>query len=108
MGTLPDSDRAVTAPAKAAAPEGRKARGRVFVNEERCKGCGLCIALCPSHVLERSARFNTKGYHPPEVTKPENCTGCDICGHVCPDFAIFGVRNVDKKKDKEQDADAET
>jgi len=110
MATVPDSNPAATAtaPAKAAVAEGRKPRGgRVFINEERCKGCGLCIALCPSHVLERSSRFNTKGYHPPEAVKPESCTGCDICGHVCPDFAIFGVRNVEKKEGAQPDADAE-
>ena len=106
MGTLPESDQAVSAEPdnatetkdekKATTP--RKARGRVYINEERCKGCGLCIAFCPSHVLERSERFNTKGYHPPEDVHPENCTGCDMCGYFCPDFAIFGVRYKDLEK----------
>lgn len=116
MGTVPESEKAMTAQAEGAVPgekaagpkpaaAPRKARGRVFINEERCKGCGLCIAFCPSHVLERSERFNAKGYHPPEVVKPENCTGCDICGHICPDFAIYGVRINDKKETKPQETD---
>lgn len=79
----------------------RGPRGRVFINEERCKGCGLCIAFCPSQVLERSERFNSKGYHPPDAKRPEKCTGCDICGYFCPDFAIYGVRITEKAKNKE-------
>ena len=79
---------------KKAAP--RKVRGSVFINEERCKGCGLCIAYCPSHVLERSPRFNPKGYHPPEAVHPDDCTGCDMCGYFCPDYAIYGVRLKEK------------
>ncbi|KPL06116.1 hypothetical protein AMJ85_10635 [candidate division BRC1 bacterium SM23_51] len=70
------------------------------MNEERCKGCGFCVAFCPRHVLEMSERFNVKGYHPPEARRPDDCTGCDLCGHYCPDFAIFGVRNTDGKKNK--------
>lgn len=80
----------------------RKVRGRVFINEERCKGCGLCIAFCPAKVLEFSTRFNSKGYHPPEARRPDNCTGCDLCGHYCPDFAIFGIRVREEKNNKEE------
>ena len=54
-------------------------RGAVRVNRERCKGCGICIEFCPKQVLERSATFNAKGYHPPEV-KAGACAaaGCVI------------------------------
>ncbi len=83
----------------------RRQRGRVYINEERCKGCGLCITFCPTHVLERAARFNTRGYHPPEAAHPENCTGCDICGHFCPDYAVYGVRLADPDKTKEPKTD---
>jgi len=84
----------------------RKPRGRVFINEERCKGCGLCIAFCPSHVLEPSEKFNSRGYHPPVAVKPDSCTGCDLCGYFCPDYAIYGVR-LDQKQTSETEKDAE-
>jgi len=84
---------------------GRKQRGRVFIDIERCKGCGLCITFCPSHVLERSEKFNSRGYHPPKDVKAEDCTGCDICGYFCPDFAIHGVRIDSKKKDSKDKKD---
>lgn len=80
----------------------RKPSGQVQVDEDRCKGCGFCVAFCPRHVLELSERFNSMGYHPPEVKKPEECIGCGLCGFYCPDFAIFGVRIPDDKKKKDK------
>ncbi len=70
----------------------RKVRGRVYVDRNRCKGCGFCIEFCPPKVLSFSASFNEHGYHSPELVRPEGCTGCDLCGLYCPDFAIFAVR----------------
>lgn len=70
----------------------RQARGKVYIDWERCKGCGYCIEFCPTGVLAFSDKFNEKGYHPPEAINAEACTGCDLCGMYCPDFAIFGVR----------------
>jgi 2-oxoglutarate ferredoxin oxidoreductase subunit delta len=69
----------------------KKPRGVVMIDTELCKGCGFCIEFCPAEVLKFSEEFNSKGYHPPLVFRPEACTGCDLCGIYCPDFAIFGV-----------------
>jgi 2-oxoglutarate ferredoxin oxidoreductase subunit delta len=70
----------------------RPGKGTVFVRVEVCKGCSYCIDFCPSHCLEFSRSFNKKGYHYPELARPQDCSGCDLCGHYCPDFAIYGVR----------------
>ena len=74
------------------APPSRKARGTVYIDRNRCKGCGFCIEFCPPKVLAFAVSYNEHGYHPPELIKDEGCTGCDLCGLYCPDFAIFGVR----------------
>ncbi|MEJ5349708.1 MAG: 4Fe-4S binding protein [Desulfosoma sp.] len=66
-------------------------RGLVVIIEDRCKGCGYCIAFCPRDVLQESKRFNAKGYHPPEVKHPEACVNCHYCEIICPDLAIFSV-----------------
>ena len=79
-------------PKKAGNNKPRKARGRVSVNIDRCKGCGFCVAFCPSDALEMSEGYNAKGYHYPELSHLEKCSGCDLCGMYCPDFAICGVR----------------
>lgn len=68
-------------------------RGIVHILEERCKGCGYCIAYCPRNVLEPSLRYNSRGYHPPEVRRPEACVNCHYCETICPDFAIYSVED---------------
>jgi 2-oxoglutarate ferredoxin oxidoreductase subunit delta len=70
----------------------KKFRGEVYIEIERCKGCGFCVEFCPTSALELSEEFNEKGYHPPKVADLKKCTGCGLCGMYCPDFAIFGLR----------------
>jgi len=72
---------------------GRRKRklGRVIIIDDRCKGCGFCIANCPRQVLGVSASFNKKGYHPPEVIQPVECVNCHFCEILCPDFAIYSI-----------------
>lgn len=65
-------------------------RGRVEVNEEECKGCGLCVAACPPHVLKLSDSFNGRGYHPAAYLG-EGCTGCGICFYACPEPGAITV-----------------
>jgi len=78
-------------------PRNRRApRGQVVIDQNRCKGCGYCVAFCPTGVLGLSQGFNCKGYHYPEVLRPEDCAGCDLCGMYCPDFAIYAVRLAKK------------
>jgi 2-oxoglutarate ferredoxin oxidoreductase subunit delta len=65
--------------------------GQVFLIPERCKGCRICVELCPQQVLQVSESTNSKGYHLPEV-KPgqgDECVHCEFCTMVCPEFAIF-------------------
>jgi 2-oxoglutarate ferredoxin oxidoreductase subunit delta len=70
----------------------RRGKGTVFVRRENCKGCSFCVDFCPTHCLEFGKGFNQKGYHYPDLARPDECTGCDLCGLYCPDFAIFGMR----------------
>jgi 2-oxoglutarate/2-oxoacid ferredoxin oxidoreductase subunit alpha len=79
-------------PEAAQAVRSRKFRGRVYIDWDRCKGCGFCIEFCPPKVLKFSDKFNSHGYHPPFLENEDACTGCDLCGLYCPDFAIFGMR----------------
>ena len=65
--------------------------GEVFIIKDRCKGCGYCVEYCPRDVLELSAEFNIKGYHPPYAKDPEACVQCGLCEMICPDFAIYVV-----------------
>jgi 2-oxoglutarate ferredoxin oxidoreductase subunit delta len=68
---------------------GRKRNmAKIVVDEERCKGCELCIPACPEHIMVMSKKFNKKGYHQAKQIKSEECTGCTFCAMVCPDIAI--------------------
>jgi len=51
------------------------------IREKYCKGCGICVAFCPKHLLVLK---NGKVF--PE--KPEICIGCRMCEFRCPDYAI--------------------
>ena len=84
-----ETDRPASAPP--ATEKTKKVRGTIYLNANRCKGCGFCIAFCPPHVLEFCEEFNSQGYHFPRLANSDGCTGCDLCGLYCPDFAIYGV-----------------
>ena len=70
-------------------------RGQVYLIPERCKGCNICVELCPKDVLQVSINTNVKGYHYPEIAlgKENVCVHCDFCTVVCPEFAIFTMED---------------
>ena len=72
------------------------------VIEDLCKGCGLCVGICPVNAMHKTGRydkpllvitgkkFNNQGYPVVEVVEPaERCTGCMLCEYICPDLAIY-------------------
>jgi len=62
---------------------------RVIFDEERCKGCKLCVSVCSKGiVVVREDKLNAKGYHPAGVNDMEKCIGCAFCAIMCPDCAI--------------------
>lgn len=65
------------------------AKGRIDINQDICKGCGLCVTVCPVNILAMDAtKINKKGYHPATVVEPEKCIGCANCATICPDLVI--------------------
>jgi indolepyruvate ferredoxin oxidoreductase beta subunit len=50
--------------------------------EAWCKGCDICVKMCPERCLVLNGREVV------ELTDPALCTGCRICEVLCPDFAI--------------------
>lgn len=58
------------------------------IDVNRCKGCGLCVMVCPKKVLEISDQVNNMGYFPAYQARPEDCILCAICCTMCPDVAI--------------------
>lgn len=64
------------------------AKGAVEVDPIRCKGCGICIEICPKKLLGLSKEANAKGYYFVLANQSEDCTGCAMCAQMCPDVAI--------------------
>ncbi|MDW8327032.1 MAG: 4Fe-4S binding protein [Anaerolineales bacterium] len=70
------------------------AKGRIVIDDDRCKGCTLCTTICPQHVVVMDMeRLNVRGYHPALYQDPlGECTGCGLCAVICPDACITVYR----------------
>lgn len=73
-----------------------KIKGRIVVDIERCKGCGVCCEVCPTNVIALNKLVNSKGYNYCYMETPENCIGCAGCAMVCPDSCITVYRDTNK------------
>lgn len=57
--------------------------------EHFCKGCGLCVSVCPKKIIKLDVtRVNLKGYYPAIITNMGECVGCAACAKMCPDSVI--------------------
>ncbi len=63
-------------------------RKKLIIEENWCKGCGICAAFCPKGVLE--IRNETV-----RVKDAASCVFCGLCEQRCPDYAIYLV-NVEE------------
>lgn len=53
-----------------------------------CKGCGLCIAICPKKCLKYHQK-NQGIYGQPAIDIDiDKCIQCRQCENICPDVAI--------------------
>ena len=66
------------------------AKGRIEIDDERCKGCALCTTTCNQLVLQMdNSRLNGHGYHPAQLVDLDGrCSGCGLCAIICPEAAI--------------------
>lgn len=71
------------------------------IDRERCKGCGLCVMVCPKEVLALSDELNARGYHPAVQVHPQKCIHCALCCRMCPDTAIT-IESVDDDHEKDK------
>ncbi len=74
-------------------------RGAIRIDENRCKGCELCTAVCPKDVITMADYFTPRGYRPAVYDDPlQLCTGCLLCATICPDAAITVYRETRVKQ----------
>ena len=65
------------------------AKVKMTIDQDKCKGCGLCVSVCPKKILQiAKGKINSRGHCPVEITDPEACIGCASCFTICPDCVI--------------------
>jgi 2-oxoglutarate ferredoxin oxidoreductase subunit delta len=64
----------------------------ILIDDQYCKGCCLCIAVCPRKVLSRGDRRSRAGYAMPQITHLQECISCMLCEMTCPDMALTVVQ----------------
>ncbi|MCY3413505.1 MAG: ferredoxin family protein [Candidatus Heimdallarchaeota archaeon] len=64
-----------------------KKEDRVFVvDRNRCKGCKICVSICPFDAIFMSNEKSHRGnFYPIENGA---CKACKKCLYACPDFAL--------------------
>jgi 2-oxoglutarate ferredoxin oxidoreductase subunit delta len=60
----------------------------IEIDNSWCKGCHICVGVCPRHVLEVDSGSFFNGFHPVVVARPQDCSSCLLCELLCPDLAI--------------------
>jgi 2-oxoglutarate ferredoxin oxidoreductase subunit delta len=74
--------------------------GKIIIDTERCKGCGLCIVVCPEKNIHVSEQSNKSGYFPAECGEG-GCSGCAMCAIICPEAIIEVFTGNDSVEIKE-------
>ena len=69
-----------------------KKKGYITIDQEQCKGCYLCMSVCPNKLISICDKINHQGYYPVEFKENEDdgkkCVACSRCATICPDVAI--------------------
>jgi ferredoxin len=65
------------------------------IDNDRCTGCGRCVAACPPHVLWLATESPTgMGDKHAVLHDAPGCTNCAKCVVVCPFAAVSMVRGI--------------
>lgn len=56
---------------------------KIHLSEKGCRGCMLCVDICPVDVFEFNEEKNLA-----EVKRPDDCIGCLSCYYACPSQCI--------------------
>jgi 2-oxoglutarate ferredoxin oxidoreductase subunit delta len=72
----------------------KTSRGKIAIDPQRCKGCGLCIWACPKGQIALSDQVDHRGIRVATFDEKRQCTACSFCAIMCPDVAIRVYKNV--------------
>lgn len=63
----------------------------LFVDTEKCLGCGLCVSICPIQAISLEDKK--------AVIDQDKCNACMQCAKQCP---VEAIRQISEKKDYPQ------
>lgn len=61
---------------------------KITIDTDKCKGCLLCVSVCPKKLISVSSSLNAKGLNPVKFNDNGECLGCLQCAIICPDCCI--------------------
>lgn len=79
---------------------GKKRGITITIDNDFCKGCTVCVEVCPVDALQMEP-IGTRWQGSVVIVKDiEACIGCMLCELQCPDFAIVVDKPEKKAKSK--------
>jgi len=72
----------------------------ILADEDACRGCGLCVALCPYGALEIRETEKGRKVHVIDVA----CKGCGVCAATCYQHALTINSFTDEQIEAQLDA----
>ena len=58
----------------------------IYVDEERCLGCGICARVCPNGAIQIEGGL--------AIVNHEQCSLCEACVNACPQQAIYPIMGI--------------
>ena len=93
----------VLAPNPSVITKSEKTGHALEINEVMCKGCTICVEICPKLCLEMVDVIDRWEGAIVRVKDIDACIACSLCENECPDFAIL-VYAAPKAKKKGAEA----
>lgn len=60
------------------------------IDPEQCKGCRLCVDVCPRGCMVIGSDINHSGYQFAKFEQ-KDCTACGFCYYTCPEPGAIKV-----------------
>jgi 2-oxoglutarate ferredoxin oxidoreductase subunit delta len=61
---------------------------KITIDKDKCKGCLLCVSVCPRQAIVVDNILNQKGLKAVKPKEDADCSGCAMCALICPDCCI--------------------